>query len=341
MCVKNVRRASIRWVSSCRARCSKREGEPGSASVSREGKPYTKWLDNPIVACGMKIVFKGDFSLFNNTNKGIFLTRFDSLKRPLLSKTVELAITSSIHSEVFKPGVKLPPERELAEQFGVSRMTIREALRNLQRSGLISIKRGIYAGSYVTEPTAAPISENFNNLIHMGVIDYSHLFDARLFVEPRTAEIAALNRTDEDIKNINDLLDRAEAQTDKSPMSGRLLNVTLHYELAKITKNPIIIFITESITQSYSTLIINRTHSLLKREHVLKFISEHREIVNSIIERDAAGAFMKTRKHLIETYFTYQRMCPENDKRELDFRIREEGNRFSRIAGENDVTPAG
>jgi DNA-binding FadR family transcriptional regulator len=64
---------------------------------------------------------------------------FKSLKKPLLSQEVELAIKKSILEEVYRPGEKLPSERELVEQFQVSRVTIREAFRNLQSSGLIRL----------------------------------------------------------------------------------------------------------------------------------------------------------------------------------------------------------
>lgn len=249
---------------------------------------------------------------------------FKSLKKPLLSQEVELAIKNSILSEIYKPGEKLPSERELVEQFQVSRVTIREAFRNLQSSGLIRIQRGVNAGAYVEEPNADPITQSFQNLIHLGRIDYSHLIDARLYIEPRAAEMAAKYRNADDLMRLRNLLDRAEEMADESRRRARLLNVSFHCEVAKITKNPIIVFITESITQSYSALIIERTRTKLNRKDIQKFIDEHREILDSIVKQESAEAFEKTRRHLLETYATYSRVAPEEYAREIDRRIKKD-----------------
>ena len=247
---------------------------------------------------------------------------FKSLKKPLLSQEVESAIKRSIHDEVFKSGEKIPSERELVDQFQVSRVTIREALRNLQRSGLITIRRGIRAGAYVSELTSDPITENFQNLINLGRIDYSHLIDARLFIEPRASEMAAEYRTDKDVQHLRDLLERAEAAASQDCKRARIINVSFHCEVARITKNPIIVFITESITQSYSTLIIETTSDRLDRQDVQKFIDEHHAILDAIIEQNSAEAYEKTRRHLVETYLTYSRVANAGLEKDIDRRIR-------------------
>ena len=258
---------------------------------------------------------------------------FHSLKKPLLSRAVEQAIKQSIHDEVFKPGEKIPSERELVEQFQVSRVTIREALRNLQSSGLISIRRGIRAGAYVSELTSDPITENFQNLIRLGRIDYSHLIDARLYIEPRAAEMAAEYRSDKDVKHLKNLLQRAEALADKDRKRARIVNVSFHCEVARITKNPIIVFITESITQSYSTMIIETTSDQLDRQDVQKFIDEHRDILDAIIRRKSTEAYEKTRRHLIETYLTYSRVAGTSLENDIDHRIRQDCKFYSRPGG--------
>ena len=251
---------------------------------------------------------------------------FRSLKKPPLSQEVESAIKKSIQDGVYRPGEKIPPERILVEQFQVSRVTIREALRNLQRSGLITVRRGVKAGAYVSELTSEPITENFQNLIQMGRIDYSHLIDARLYIEPRTAEMAAKYRTAQDVARLQTLLDKAEGFVTESRKQARLLNVSFHCEVAKITKNPIIVFITESITQSYSALIIDRTSDILGSSQVQKFIDEHRDILDSIIKQSSAEAYEKTRRHLLETYLTYAKHAPKSLHKDIDRRIRQHCN---------------
>lgn len=233
-----------------------------------------------------------------------------------------MAIKKAILAETYKPGEKLPSERELVEQFEVSRVTIREAFRNLQSSGLITIKRGVNAGAYVAEPNSDPITNSFQNLIHMGRIDYSHLIDARLYIEPQAAQEAAEHRNESDVTRLHELLDTAEETIAKSRKRARLINVSFHCEVAKITKNPIILFITESITQSYSALIIDRTQTRLSRQDIQKFIDEHRTILDSISRKNPIEAYEKTRRHLLETYLTYSRVAPNECDPDMDRRIK-------------------
>ena len=249
---------------------------------------------------------------------------YQSLKKPLLSQEVKNAIRASIADGTFCPGEKLPAERELVDQFQVSRVTVREALRDLQSAGLIEIRRGIYAGAYVSEPNSNPITENFQNLIHLGRIGFSHLIDARLYFEPRATEIAAKFASEADIERLRQLLDLAESQVATSRKKARLTNVSFHCEVAKITKNPIILFITESVTHSYSAPIIEKTRSQLKRRVIQKFIQGHREILDAIVQRDAAQAYEMTRKHLLDTYQAYTQVMPEDQIQEIDRRIQQE-----------------
>ncbi len=80
-------------------------------------------------------------------------------KRPSLSQEVELQLRQSIIAGSYNPGDKLPAERELVEQFQVSRVTVRDALKNLQNMGLLEIKRGIKAGAYVVAPNPLDYAE--------------------------------------------------------------------------------------------------------------------------------------------------------------------------------------
>jgi DNA-binding FadR family transcriptional regulator len=214
----------------------------------------------------------------------------------------------------------------LVDQFQVSRVTIREALRNLQSAGLIEIRRGLNAGAYVSEPNSDPITENFRNLIHMGRIGFSHLIDARLFIEPRASEIAAKYARDEDIDRLHQVLDKATSQVATSRKTARLTNVSFHCEVAKITKNPIILFITESITQSYSAMIIELTQSQLRRRVIQQFIQGHREILDAITKHNPAGAYEMTRRHLLDTYQAYAHVMPADQVQEIDRRIRQENH---------------
>ena len=247
---------------------------------------------------------------------------FRSLKKPLLSKEVEKQLKLSILNRNYNAGEKLPSERELVDQFQVSRVTVREALRGLQQSGLVQIKRGREAGAYVCEPDSTAITDNFQNLIQMGKVNFSHLIEIRLYTEPDVARNAALYRTQEDVDALQQLLDKAEAYSNTSRKKARLMNVRFHCEVAKILDNALIIFLCESITQVYSANIIEMTHTKLDKKGIGKLISEHREILDAIIKREPEEAFNRTKKHLIETYYTYSSIIADSYDEDVEKRIR-------------------
>ena len=247
---------------------------------------------------------------------------FKSLKKPILSKEVEEQLRQTINSGLYKPGDKLPSERELVEQFEVSRVTVRDALKNLQNLGLISVRRGVNAGAYVSEPTPQPITQSIDNLIQMGKLNFAHLIEIRLYVEPDVARSAALHHTPEDIDTLKELLDRAEACLEISRKKARLTNVQFHSEVAKITRNALIIFLCESITQVFSAMLIEMTHTKLDKKGISKLISEHRRILEAIVKKDSKEAFKRTKQHLIETYHTYSKIIPDSFDNNVDKRIR-------------------
>ena len=251
------------------------------------------------------------------------MARFSSLKKPPLSKEVETQIRASINTGIYKPGDKLPPERELVDQFQVSRVTVRDALRNLQNLGLISVKRGVNAGAYVSEPNPHPITQSIENLIEMKRVNFAHLIEIRLYIEPEVARAAARSHTSEDMERLTELLDRAETALKDSRKEARLINVGFHFEVAKIPGNALIVFLCQSITQVHSAMIIEMTQTRLERKAISKLISEHRRILDAIASKDPEGAFTSTRKHLVETYHTYSKIIPDAFDHSAHERIRD------------------
>jgi GntR family transcriptional regulator, transcriptional repressor for pyruvate dehydrogenase complex len=250
------------------------------------------------------------------------LQPFKSLKKPLLSKEVEEQLRKSINSRIYKPGDRLPSERELVEQFEVSRVTVRDALKTLQNIGLVSIRRGLNAGAYVSEPTPQPITQSIDNLIRMGKLNFAHLVEIRLYVEPDVARSVALHCTSEDIEKLKELLDTAESYLETSRKKARLTNVRFHSAVAKITHNALIAFLSESITQVYSAMLIEMTHTKLDKKGIAKLIAEHRTILDAIADHDPGAAFERTKRHLIKTYRLYSRIIPDSYDMDVHRRIK-------------------
>jgi len=235
---------------------------------------------------------------------------FNSLKKPLLSKEVEEQVKKSILDGRYQPNQKLPSERELVDQFQVSRATIREALKNLQNMGMIRIRRGMSAGAYISEQSSLPITQSFDNLLQSRKVDLAHLMQARLYIEPSIAEHAARYHTQKDIDLLKHLLNKAENLLNTSEREARLTNILFHVEISRITRNPVMIFLSESITHVCSSVIIQITGGDVPKKTIIKFINEHRKILESIADGDAKGAFLMSRKHLYDTYKVYLKVLP-------------------------------
>lgn len=239
------------------------------------------------------------------------MTTLKSLKKDLLSNQVQEELIKALIRDGLKPGDKLPSERELAEQFQVSRATVREALNQMRSAGFTETRRGLYAGSYIAEPCARLITENFQSLVAFGVVDFAHLIDARLHFEPEIARTAALCASEAEVRGLSELLDGVEKLSESSCKEARLMNVRFHYEVARITKNQILVFITEAITQVYSGILIELTRESLERDEVLGLAGEHREILDRIAARDAEGAAETAKRHLIGTFRMYSQIVPD------------------------------
>src|SRR4051812_47346962 len=104
------------------------------------------------------------------------------------------AIVDQVRADVFgrrrRPGDRLPAESVLAEQFGVSRMGVREALRVLELQGLVEVRHGYAGGVFVAEPTGAALLGALEDSLRQGQVGADELYQARVLVEPAIARLA-------------------------------------------------------------------------------------------------------------------------------------------------------
>jgi DNA-binding FadR family transcriptional regulator len=108
-------------------------------------------------------------------------------------------IRRAILSGQYRPGDRLPTEREMAQQFGVSRVTVRDALRALEANGLVRVKVGGQGGPYVSEPDISLVSDSIGTHLHLRGTTFEELAEARQVLETTAAELAARRATEEDL----------------------------------------------------------------------------------------------------------------------------------------------
>ena len=141
---------------------------------------------------------------------------------PVKRTFMEIAnqIRSSIYSKTLKPGDKLPSERELAAQFSVGRISVREALRMLEQAGLILIKQGSGGGAYVKAADTSAISESVYDLVSRSDISLGDLTEVRLAVEKQILQSAFEKITADDLEMLEKSIEELEMVIKKKTRTG-------------------------------------------------------------------------------------------------------------------------
>ncbi len=122
------------------------------------------------------------------------------LRKEKLSRQIKEVLKQAIFEGKFKPGDKLPPETQLVEQLKVSKVTLREALHEMESEGLIEKRRGIYGGSFIAQPGSEKIEQVINNFYQFSGLSPEELVEFRQILEPELAAIAVERRTSEDLE---------------------------------------------------------------------------------------------------------------------------------------------
>jgi GntR family transcriptional repressor for pyruvate dehydrogenase complex len=211
------------------------------------------------------------------------------------SASIADQIRAAILGGKLNEGSRLPPERELAEQFGVSRVTVRDALRGLEAMGLIEVRVGARGGAFVTIPTGSVVGQTMSDMMVMQAITPEDIVEARLIVELGTVTLAASRATEEDLAAMRRLDATArQALADKS--YTRELSWEFHALLALAAHNQAVEGFTHSFRSSLSMHPIRTREGARAYEHT---VEEHGRILDALERRDAVTARREVAHHLL------------------------------------------
>jgi len=194
-------------------------------------------------------------------------------------------VVAEILNDNLAIGDKLPSEKKLTEEFNVSRTVVREALRVLEESGLVEIRKGPKGGAFVTRSLHKPVSSSLKNLITHGQITIDHLFDVRALIEPHIAVQAAMNAKQKDLKALGDLLDESSAHLDDVSLV-KANNIRFHLLLSRAAGNPVLSIVMESVTELVQEFSRDFADSSFGKE----YLELHRRLLRLIRERRAEEA---------------------------------------------------
>jgi GntR family transcriptional regulator, transcriptional repressor for pyruvate dehydrogenase complex len=224
----------------------------------------------------------------------------EAVFRPLEKKRYSEQIADLIQDKILRDhleaGTNLPSEKDLSLEFQVSRSVIREALRMLEVSGLVTIKKGPSGGIFVSNGYHKPITNSLNNLITLGDVTIEHLFDVRMLIEPHIAMEAALNAKDEHIKKLTELMvDSSRHQDD--PIRLKRNNLKFHLLVAKASGNPVLALLLESVIE----LLIKATLDFLDLSLERHFFRVHERIAQVIANGESEEAERLIREDILDT----------------------------------------
>lgn len=228
-------------------------------------------------------------------NKGDLLSRV-SVGR--ISEVIVDQVRLLIRSGQLTAGDRLPSERELCERFGVSRVTVREALRVLEANGLVDIRVGARGGAFVTAPSSRMVGEGIADLISLSSLSALEVTEARMVFELGLVPLACERATDEDIAALYEICDRSSAalESDDYPLS---LSAEWHSRFAFCTHNRAIALLAESLHDPMIRSLQEARSSV--PAHGRLGVEEHRALVDALAARDAERATELMRVHLTRT----------------------------------------
>jgi GntR family transcriptional repressor for pyruvate dehydrogenase complex len=218
-----------------------------------------------------------------------------------LSDKVADELLSSITVRGLRPGDKLPSERELGEQFGVSRTVVREAVRALAAKGLIDARSG--SGLRVAEVPARAVSESMSLYLRgRDRLAYTQIHEVRSMIETSVAGLAAERATEQDIGLLREVCERMGEALDDLEWVSRA-DVDFHRTLAQLTHNELWVIMLDSIGD---VLLEIRRATLDVPGRPLKGLLAHREILGAVERRDASAAREAMRLHLADSVTVWQ-----------------------------------
>ena len=210
-----------------------------------------------------------------------------------LYQTIANKILELIDSGVFPPGSRLPGERDLAEKFGVSRVSVREAEIALQAQGRIEVRVG--SGAYVLDSGNLAL----NGLPKVGPFE---LTEARALFEAEAAALAAPMITDDALLSLERLIDvmagRETTNVDGVPVTPDEADAAFHSVIARATNNHAITFVIDSLWKMREEAAkLQKVYKSVCDKDQTHRVDEHLAILNALRARDPGAARAAMRAH--------------------------------------------
>ncbi|MGA2289947.1 MAG: FCD domain-containing protein [Bradyrhizobium sp.] len=198
---------------------------------------------------------------------------------------------------VLKPGDKLPPERELAQQLGVSRNVLREALRSLEMAGVLRLQKGVKGGAFIREGDTSRMNDVVRDMLSLGTISLRELSEARIQVLDLAVRLACERARPSDFRALEANIERTELATGEGRLLDRVECSREFYRLLALsTGNKVIAMIMDSVTEIHMRFVYAKVASSGASSPRLS--EKRRQFLSALRARDVAAATRLMRGHL-------------------------------------------
>jgi DNA-binding FadR family transcriptional regulator len=214
---------------------------------------------------------------------------FEPVQPPTTFEETVERLGTAIRLGILGPGTRLPSERELADQLGISRSTLRQAITTLVQSGHLTSIRGRGGGTFVVQEP--PLAEGSP----AGPVrdDWHEVLDLREAIEVGAATLAAERASEEDVALMHGYVERMAAATEFDDY--RRADIRFHIAIAQATGVPRLVALMTEVQAEVSELIAHIAHPPEVLEHSN---SEHVRVIDAFTRRDPARAVRLVRRHL-------------------------------------------
>lgn len=216
---------------------------------------------------------------------------FQQIKTRRVFEEICEQIRNRLSSGALKPGDKLPAERDLAVEFKVSRPAVREALRTLEISGVVSLQKGVKGGAFIRDGNPAMLTQSLQDLMLLGRVSLRSLAEARVLINGVVTKLACERATEDDFQAIEDNINFIESsdnilhRADAGVMFFRLI--------ARATRNEVLMMLVDSLSDIIR-VVIDRTGRIARPE----LVAVRRRILKAIRARDANAATQAMNEYL-------------------------------------------
>jgi len=215
-----------------------------------------------------------------------------SIQTGRLADQVADQLKQSLFNKEYEEGERLPSEHELMQALGVSRVVVREAIRNLEKSGFLEIKRGPTGGAFVRPMKHDIISSIIRDSLRLSHTSVAEIMEVRLQMEPIVAGLAAQRRSPEDIEMLEKNVEKVSEI--KGGDKYVVWNVDFHRLVAKASHNSMYELLVNILMDITQDLIL----SIKPSRRIVHDAFSHPEIVEKIKKGDMKGTEQTFRKHL-------------------------------------------